>query len=602
MQDPIQELNTRRLVAKDAKQKKSGSLLAVLITLLLVTSLYFFYQKQKSPPPPTTAITDEIREARIAILPFENKTGNRNLNALGDMAADWIIQGLMFVDDIQLVSFESIQGNIKHGETGDLSDSFAARTGAEKIVKGRYYLSGNDLIFESQLVDTKTGQVELSLPTIQGPRQDYSALVSQLQKKYTTAFSANGHSYSLGVAQNPPIYEAYQLYREGSDIYREDFGKSIALQNQAIAVDSSFFWPYIFVAGAYFMDGEKTKADSVFALIKKRVDLNNLPRVEKQWYLHWQAILNKDLRTALKTMLEVVEIDPKQFLSNMEAGIMANDLNRPVEAVRIMSNIEPRHINPEFDSHTWWHRHYAHNLYRLGRYEEAVNILNHIPLKLRRHWNYFDRVAEILIAQNQPKKLQQLVGEMLREKRPSTENLSTFLFIAERYGAAQKKEQQIAWAEQAITWAKGQAERSCMNSYILGAIYFLAEEYDKALPLLQKATTEEGPSWLQITKEGPGWLQLSRLASCHFHLKNPEKAKQYLKQMEASYTKTQDGGYLIAQAHIHTLLNNREAAGRLIKAAFDKALPYDPANYVNHIMFAPLQGYAPFDDFVAPQG
>ncbi|WP_020537583.1 hypothetical protein [Lewinella cohaerens] len=601
MQDTTRKPNTLKLVPKGAKQKKLSIILAGCATLIVVAFLFSNQPEKQKSPTPNTVVTDEIREARIAILPFENKTGDRNLNALGDMAADWIIQGLMFVDDIQLVSFETIQGNIKQKARG-FSDSFTARTGAEKIVKGRYYLSGNDLIFQSQLVDTNTGRVELRLPTIQGPRQDYSALVSQLQEKYATAFSAKGHSYSLGVAHNPPVYEAYQLYREGADIYSEDFAKSIALQNQAIAADSSFFWPYIFVAGAYFMDGEKNNADSVFALIAKRVDLDNLPRVEKQWYLHWQAILNKDLRTALETMLKVVEMDPKQFLSNMEAGIMANDLNRPVEAIRIMSNIDPRHVKPEFDSHTWWHRHYAHNLYRLGRYDEAVNILSYIPPKLRRHWNYFDRMAEIHVAQNQPHELQQLVEEMLSNEWPATEKLSTFLFIAERFGAAQKKEQQIAWAEKAIAWANDQAERSSMNSYVLGDIYFLAEQYNKALPLLQKAITEAGPSWLQMTKEGPGWLQLSRLASCYFHLQKPAKAKQYLQQMEAWYTKTQDGGYLIAQAHIYTLLNDREAAVRLIKAAFEKALPYDPANYANDIMFAPLQGYEPFDDFVAPQG
>lgn len=560
------------------------------------------FRKGFAPSSSDGAVSEEIRDARIAVLPFENKTGDPSLDALGVMASDWIIQGLVYLGDVQIVSFENIQYNIKYAGNDDLGGQFAARTGAEKVVKGRYYLDGKALVFESQVVDTKTGRVDLAMPTVKGPAESQGGLVSQLQQKFATAFAAKGHEFSPGIAQDPPSYDAYQLYQSGTDLYGTDFDKSIELQNQAIQKDSNFFWPYIFVAGAYFMDGEKAKADSVFNLIKGRIDVERLPQTHKQWYLHWQAILNKDLRTAFETIIKTFEIDPRQFMTNLEAGIMANDLNMPGEAVRIFGFIDPEHVDLRHEFNTWWHRHYAHNLYRLGRYEKAETVLNFIPAHLRRHWNYYDRMAEIFITQGQHERLDGLMHELLASKCPTTDKLSAFLFITERYGAKKQNDKQALWADRGIAWIDEQAGSLEVNSYFPGALYYLAGQYQKALPWLQKATKEEGPNWLQISKEGPGWLQLSRLGCCYLALQDSVSAQQTLAEMERWHDKTKDAGYLIAQAHMYAKQSDKDRAVALMKEAFRKAHPYDPGSYENDVFFVPLQEYPPFEDFARPQG
>lgn len=587
---------------KSEKKPANRPKIILLIAILLIAGFLWMFLKGFVASSSDGVVPGAIREARIAVLPFENKTGDPSLDALGIMASDWIIQGLVYLGDVQIVSFENIQDNIKYAGNDDLGGQFAARTGAEKVVKGSYYLDGKGLVFESQVVDTKTGQVELIMPTVKGPGEGQGMLVSQLQQKFATAFAAKGHEFSPGIAQDPPSYDAYQLYRKGTDLYGTDFERSIDLQNQAIQKDSNFFWPYIFVAGAYFMDGEKAKADSVFNLIKRRINVERLPQTHKQWYLHWQAILNKDLRTAFETIIKTFEIDPKQFMTNLEAGIMANDLNMPGEAVRILGFIEPEHVDLRHEFNTWWHRHYAHNLYRLGRFEEAESILNFIPAHLRRHWNYYDRMAEIFITRDQDERLDGLMKELLNSGRPPLDKLSAFLFIAERYGAKKQNDKQALWANRGIAWIDEQAERLGINSYFPGALYYMAGQYQKALPWLQKATKEEGPNWLQISKEGPGWLQLSRLGCCYLALQDSVSAQHTLAEMERWYDKTKDAGYLIAQAHLYAKQGYKDRAVALIKEAFRKAHPYDPSGYENDFLFVPLQAYPPFEDFVRPQG
>jgi len=111
----------------------------------------------------------DLGDSRIAILPYKNNTNDMDLDVLGDMAADWIIQGLMNVDDIKVVSFETVKDHAQLVSIGKLG-TFAERTGAEKIIKGSYYLQGDDLIFQSQLIDARSGEIELVLPTISGTK------------------------------------------------------------------------------------------------------------------------------------------------------------------------------------------------------------------------------------------------------------------------------------------------------------------------------------------------------------------------------------------------------------------------------------------------
>lgn len=78
-------------------------------------------------------------------------------------------------------------------------------------------------------------------------------------------------------------------------------------------------------------------------------------------------------------------------------------------------------------------------------------------------------------------------------------------------------------------------------------------------------------------------------------------AQATLKEMEKWYEKTQDAGYLMCQAHLYALWGEKEKAVDLVKTAFKNAFPYGPYAYQNDVMLAPLQGYAPFDEFVQPK-
>ena len=536
------------------------------------------------------AIPQNLRDARIAVLPFENKTGDKDLDILGDMASDWVIQGLMYLDDVQLVGFESIQENIKYASVGDSSNNFARRTGAQKIVQGRYYADKESLIFKSQIIDIATGKIDLVLPDVRGPKEDNAALVSELQAKFVTAFDAQNHNFSPGIAQNPPPHKAYQLFREGIDIYSEDAEESRNLFAQAIEMDSSFFWPYIWATASFFNAGQGQAADSTFALIKANIDFKSLNSFDRQWYVHWQALLNKDLEKAFKASLKILERDPKQSFSNVEAGIIANNLNRPQQAVEIFEYLDPEFAPQDIELDTWWHNYYVHNLYRIGRYADAERIAKLIQPKFRKHWNYYDRLAEIYIEQDKAADLQKLVEEMQANQLANSEILNTYVFIVEKYGVKQQKDKQQQWAQAGINWASEQGLH--LDPFALGSLYYATEQFTIAKTLFQEA----------IEKNGNTWLNLSRLGTTCQQLGQIKAIQALLQQLEASYKTTQDVGFLIAQAHIYSQTDNKNKAVTLLSRAIKKGFAYSPTTFGNDERLVALHGYPPFEALIKPKG
>jgi len=74
-----------------------------------------------------SAISQSLIESRIAIIPYENKTNDPELDVLGDMAADWIIKGLMNFEELKLVSYQNVKDHIEYASLGNWK-SFSKQT------------------------------------------------------------------------------------------------------------------------------------------------------------------------------------------------------------------------------------------------------------------------------------------------------------------------------------------------------------------------------------------------------------------------------------------------------------------------------------------
>ncbi|MEO1087974.1 MAG: serine/threonine-protein kinase, partial [Acidobacteriota bacterium] len=114
---------------------------------------------------PEAAPTSGIRADRIAVLPFENRTGDPALDSLGLIIADWLTQGLSRSGGLEVVATDLAARSARFAadaaaDGGAVAlDLVADDTRAGTLISGAYYASGDDLIVRGQITDTVEDRV-----------------------------------------------------------------------------------------------------------------------------------------------------------------------------------------------------------------------------------------------------------------------------------------------------------------------------------------------------------------------------------------------------------------------------------------------------------
>ena len=359
--------------------KRSKILWGVIAMLLIIVS-YFSWQYLLNPN--KDLLSESIRSSRIAVLPFENKTNDPELDVLGDMAADWITEGLTNFEDLKVVSFENIKINIKYADAGD-NTSFVKATGAEKIIRGNFYLEGDQIIFQSRIVDANSGVLEKALPQISGDKNNKTSIVKNLQQRILGYFATKSNSNFTSIYKDdPPQLEAYKLSVDAIKLMGADNENVIELCNKAIEIDSSFGMAYIIIMITYSNKGNYVKRDSIAGLVEKK----NIPlSVIEQLFFDYHLADDPKEKTAINK--KIFEKDSKNIYFNFQAANYAIIRNDPEETVRMCQYIDPALVEVESFNRAYWFVVYGQALIRLNRLDEAMDILNYLPIEYEDFWH-----------------------------------------------------------------------------------------------------------------------------------------------------------------------------------------------------------------------
>ncbi|MDH7512467.1 MAG: hypothetical protein QHH14_05935 [Clostridiales bacterium] len=113
----------------------------------------------------------DVNPNRVLVAPFENKTGDPSLDSIGSWAADWIAQGISQAAQIEVVPGLAAQESFRtvERESGKLQGmkklrALARETRAGTVVAGSYYLQGDNLQFQANIMDVKNGNCFMPCP------------------------------------------------------------------------------------------------------------------------------------------------------------------------------------------------------------------------------------------------------------------------------------------------------------------------------------------------------------------------------------------------------------------------------------------------------
>ncbi|MEN8249864.1 MAG: tetratricopeptide repeat protein [Bacteroidota bacterium] len=557
------------------KRLTSGILIAAVIALMLIG--YFTILKKPQ------ILSRDYQNERTAIIPFTNNTNNPDLDILGFMAADWIIKGLMDFDNIKVVSYETITRNLATASIGNTKQliNLTSRMGADKVIIGSYYKQDDKLTFQTQLLDVKTGEVELVLPIVSGAEDNIEELVSDLNQRVMTIYGEVGSTYSKHILRNPPKYESYKQFHEGLKYFGIDYDKCRGYLYNAIELDSTFFWPYFFISVTYENEENIPKRDSTIRIADKKCK----PYFNFQSLcLNWLFAPNrKDAYVHAKKMYEK---DPQNHLVNLVVGQMAKYLNKPNEAISYFQELDYSSFSFHSPLELWWFRDYAYCLVRLERYDEALKLLENIPTEFIDKDLISIKVG-IYILQNKSDKIFELIREL--ESTSLEQRL-----IDEVYLSASEWQELVGQPKEKAEWAQLALDRILSKPAIneedknnLVRAYYHADNFNKVLEIYEDYSNEGG----NIV------IPLSMVAICHLKTGNQEEVNQII----TTFEKRGNPISLYELARIHSASDQKELAMQYLKEAFEFDYEFTIRRYDNDLFLAPLHGYPPFDEFVKPK-
>jgi TolB-like protein len=291
-----------------------------------------------------------LNDRRVVVAVIENRTGDPSLDHLGQMASDWVTQGLAQTGLVEVVPSVSVMTSSMGDHDGahrqEPTDirALGRATGAGTVVSGGFYRQRDSVRFQIQVAAASDGKVLRALDpvaaSLSAPLDAIEVVRQRVMAALATLFDARLNRWATTASQ-PPSFEAYQEFIAGLDRFVQfDPQGAIARFTRSVAVDTTFQLPLIFAANAYMNVGQFAAADSLAHLVSRHADrLAPLDRNYLAWVL---AVCRGDPEEAFRSSRAMAELAPASESQYLVASD-AMRLNRPNAAVAAMRALDPDH-------------------------------------------------------------------------------------------------------------------------------------------------------------------------------------------------------------------------------------------------------------------
>jgi len=248
--------------------------------------------------------TVQANENSLAIIGFENKTGDSALDWLETGLPEILLTDLSQAKGIQIISRQRILDcfgvDEKKSHTHEQCVDAAQSLGAARLLSGAFFKLGDQIRIDARLEDIATGTIVVGEKVV---GDDPFVLVDSLTAKIAAALDLGQMENVAKYASSP---EAFRFYHEGTELFwQSQMDEAFAKFEQAIAVDSTFALPYMRMGMVKTFQGRAGEAGQYYALAKQYED--GLPirdrRLLDAYYDTWALQNYDDAFTKLKSLL-----------------------------------------------------------------------------------------------------------------------------------------------------------------------------------------------------------------------------------------------------------------------------------------------------------
>jgi adenylate cyclase len=466
------------------------------------------------------AVTNAADDRSIAVLPFVNMSDDPGNEYFSDGISEELLNLLAKIPDLKVTSRSSA---FSYKGKDIKLNQVAQELNVAHILEGSVRKSGNTLRITAQLIDARS-DTHLWSETYDRSLDNIFAIQDEIAGAVVAQLKITLLGELPQVQETDP--EAYALYLQARHLGRlgtaEGYEQSIALNEQALAIDPEYPAAWVHLAGNYInMAGDLLPRDDGYALARGAtekalaIDPVYAPAHSR---LGWIAMAyDNDMAQAARHYERALQLDPNDINIISNAASLLFTLGRVDESIAIDEYVAARDpVNPV------GHSNLAASYRFAGRWDDAIasleTALRLSPGRLFAH--YFKGMA-LLLKGDLEAALEAFSQESYEQYRVLGQAIAL-------YALGRQEEHQAKLNELIERWGE---ERPS----VVAVVYAYRGDTDRAFEWLNKSAQEEGGAFdpmdplLKPLADDPRWLPFlesigkspEQLAAIKFEVKLP---------------------------------------------------------------------------------
>jgi len=440
----------------------------------------------------------EVVVKSIAVLPFEDASGNADVEYLSDGMTESLINSLSHLPNLKVMSRSSVF-HYKGRETD--ARAVGRALGVEAVLTGRIMQRGDALNISIELVNARDNthiwgdQYDRKISDLLRVQQEIAREVTEkLQLRL------NGEEQRRLTKRYTESPEAYELYLKGRYFLNKatepGVRKSIEYFQQAIDKDPNFALAYVAMGTAYatlggvlgFESPREVAPQGKAALMKALAIDDTLDDVHAtladfKLYFDW------DWPDAEKEYKRALELNPNNEYAHSGYGTYLESLGRFDEAVAEREH--SRQLDPISALAT---ADVGYPLYYARRYPEALDHFRKgIELDPNLSWGHL-WAGQVYVQQGRH---EEAINEINRAIALSGGNVRDIATLGHAYAVSGNRTEALKVIDQ----LQRRAGRQYVSSYFIALIYSGLDDKDQAFAWLEKAYAERYPYLILIKVE-----------------------------------------------------------------------------------------------------
>jgi len=533
------------------KQKDSNKVFYIVITLItvLVIILIFmvsrknFSQRQSEGGIP---MLSDLVSDQIAVLQFSNNSIDPGLDVVGKMVADWIAHGIIQYEIAPVMNYESINQFAAMGNGGKILEgnlnALGNVTAFSKMIRGAFFLNGNDLIFQSEIIDRTTGE-QFAFPKVTCLKDEPLKGVETLKQQILSYFLGPKEIVS---GQYVPLYDAYKEFIIARDYWRDDYDLAESHLDKSLEIDPNFYRAAYYKTMLYYNLRLYPEADSLASWYSSRFQGEGH---DEEWFDYLKLLMNGRYVEGVEKYEKLFRQQPSNLYDNGAMMVcLYNLLNQTSRINEVYSLINEGEVDYEKCSYCRIRtRIKLLSEIDMGNYNEALRIAESKKV-LHSDSRFAEALIKTYVFSDQTEKLDSYFLSRTFRLFPVPEQGYLYYLAGREYAIKGDKSMRNKYVDLAL------GKYNQTENFIRKArCHYLKEDYTKAAEFFN-AKNEE---WKESNGGAPHVYSLSRLAAIN-QMRNLKGEADKLIQEIRSYKNKYDYGYTTYLiAHVYAISGNK---------------------------------------------